>query len=160
MEDNEIITDDKRNAELFNEYFVNITQNLDIPKFAIQMLPADVICIDPIDEIIYNYSKHPSILKILETVETSEKFYFNRVNNTQIERGILELNTKKSAGHDNIPSKVIKDSLTVITPPLTNLFNNSVAENLFPTDLKYANVAPLHKKDDNTRKENYRPISI
>ena len=31
---------------------------------------------------------------------------------------------------------------------------------MFPSDLKYANVTPLYKKDDNTNKENYRPISI
>ena len=35
-----------------------------------------------------------------------------------------------------------------------------IDENLFPADLKYANVSPLFKKDDNTAKENYRPISI
>ena len=31
---------------------------------------------------------------------------------------------------------------------------------LSPPDLKYANVTPLHKKDDTTNKENYRPRSI
>ena len=31
---------------------------------------------------------------------------------------------------------------------------------MFPSDLKYANVTPLHKKDDTTNKENYQPISI
>ena len=30
----------------------------------------------------------------------------------------------------------------------------------FPSDLQYANVTPLYKKDDSTNKENYRPISI
>ena len=43
---------------------------------------------------------------------------------------------------------------------MLQLFNTSVKDNLFPSDLKYANVSPLFKKDDNTNKENYRPISI
>ena len=40
------------------------------------------------------------------------------------------------------------------------MFNTSVNENFFPSDLKYANVSPLFKKGDSTNKENYRPISI
>ena len=54
---------------------------------------------------------------------------------------------------------LIKDSIKVLTSPLTNLFNTSVTESVFPSDLKYA-VTPRYKKDDNTYKENYRPISI
>ena len=30
----------------------------------------------------------------------------------------------------------------------------------FPTSMKYANVIPIHKEDDKTDKENYRPIGI
>ena len=30
----------------------------------------------------------------------------------------------------------------------------------FPTTMKYADVLPMHKKDDRTDKENYHPISI
>ena len=30
----------------------------------------------------------------------------------------------------------------------------------FPTTMKYADVLPIHKKDDRTDKENYHPISI
>ena len=84
----------------------------------------------------------------------------SKVNETQIKTEILELNPKKSAGFDAIPSKIIKDSIKILTSPLTNLFNTSVIESVFPSDLKYANVTPLYKKDDNTNKENYKPISI
>ena len=72
----------------------------------------------------------------------------------------MELNARKSAGYDEIPPKIIKDSITTLSTPLTELYNVSVKESMFPLDLKYANVAPLFKKDDNTNKENYRPISI
>ena len=73
---------------------------------------------------------------------------------------ILELSSKKSAGPDAIPPKVIKDSVSVLKSPLTQLFYTSVEEIHFPSDLKYANIAPLYKKDDNTDKTNYRPIII
>ena len=153
VENNDIITDDKKNAEVMNEYFVNITKNLDIPEFTTEVLHTDVECIAPIDEIIYNYSKHPSIIKINEIIKPVETFSFNEVNQSQIEKEILELNAKKSTGPDAIPPKIIKDSFKVLTPPLTKLFNASVEENLFPSDLKHANVSPLYKKDDNTKKK-------
>ena len=69
-------------------------------------------------------------------------------------------NPKKAAGADFIPPNVIKHSVTVLKSSLTQFFNSSVEECIFPSDLKYANVAPLFKKDDNTNKEKYRPISI
>ena len=66
MENNEIITDNRKNAEIMNNYFVNITQNLNIPESILRKMPrnTDVECLDPIDQILVNYSKHPSILKL------------------------------------------------------------------------------------------------
>ncbi len=163
VENNEIITDNRRNAEIMNDYFVNITQQLDIPEIPIEKQPDDNIDIqlsDPVDRIISNYSKHPSILKIKDTVSHNDKFTFTKVNQAQIEKEILELNPKKATGSDTIPPKIVKDALRVLKPPLTQLFNITVEENQFPSALKCANVSPLHKKDDNTNKENYRPISI
>ena len=143
-----------------NEYFVNITQNLDIPKFRKEMPPANTDIIEPIDEILYNYNMHPSIIKINNIIKPIKKFSFDKVMEMQIEKEILQLNTKKSPGPDAIPSKIVKDSFGILTPPLTNLFNASINGSSFPSDLKYANVTPLFKKGDSTRKQNYRPISI
>ena len=77
-----------------------------------------------------------------------------------MKKEIMELNARKSAGHDEIPPKIIKVSITTLSTPLTELYNVSVEESMFPLDLKYDNVAPFFKNDDNTNKENYRPISI
>ena len=67
---------------------------------------------------------------------------FDKVDQIQIEKEILQLNTKKSAGPDAIPPKAIKDAYMVLSPPLTLLFNTSVDENQFPSELKNANVSP------------------
>ena len=77
-----------------------------------------------------------------------------------MEKEILALNNKKAAGADNIPSRILKDAISVVVSPLKQLFNSSVIETHFPTKLKCANVIPLFKKDSNTDKKNYRPISI
>ena len=162
VENDEIVTDNRRNAEIMNDYFVNITDKLNIPEFPIETLPEniDVECIDAIDLIIHNYIKHPSILKINEIVIHTRTFSFCKVNHSKIEKEILELNPKRATGPDAIPPKVVKDAFRVVKSPLTQLFNTTVEENHFPTNLKYADVSPHYKKDDNTNKENYRPISI
>ena len=144
-----------------NNYFVDITKELDIslPNFN-NTDKSDLIFIDPIDQIINDYSKHPSILVINERIEHSTIFLFERVNASLIEHEIMELNSNKASEYDCIPPKTLKDSVSIVKDPLTQLFNTSVKDNLIPSDLKYANVSPLFKKDDNTNKENYRPISI
>ena len=43
---------------------------------------------------------------------------------------------------------------------LTDYINSAiVAKNIFPDSLKFANITPVHKKDETTNKENYRPVS-
>ena len=49
------------------------------------------------------------------------------------------------------------ENVDVISYFLIYNFNNSLS---CPTFMKYADVTPIHKKDDETDKENYRPISI
>ena len=86
VENNEIIMDNKRNAEVMNEYFVNITETLDIPEFPIEEMPANIQVIDPIDEIVYNFNKHPSIIKINNIIKLTRRFTFNNVDQKQIEK--------------------------------------------------------------------------
>ena len=158
VENGEIISKNKKTAEIMNNYFVNITKELNIPEES--RVDVDFLFTDPIDGIIQTYSKHPSILKIKENVNVGMNFNFNEINQSQIETEIISLNSKKSTGADTIPPKVLKDSVHTVKSPMTQLFNNMIGINHFPSDLKYANVTPLFKKDDNTNKENYRPVSI
>ena len=104
-----------------NDYFVNITKTIDIPEFTTEKLPIEVECIDPIDEIIYAYKKHPSILKISETVKPDDRFSFANVTHTQIEKEMMELNSKRATGADGIPPKIIKNSFMVLTLPTNKI---------------------------------------
>ena len=54
----------------------------------------------------------------------------------------------------------MKETVDILKSPLTQLFNVTVENQHFPNDLKYANVTPLHKKEQIIDKKNYRPISI
>ena len=161
VDNDEIVSDIAKVSEIMNDYFVNITKGLDI-KVPYNDNPEknDVTCIVPIDQIIIGYSKHRNILKITERIGHTTEFSFERVTPPHIEKQISDLIPKKPVGYDSIPPKILKDSISIVREPLFRLFNTSVKENLFPSELKYANVSPLFKNDDNTNKENYTPISI
>ena len=61
---------------------------------------------------------------------------------------------------DCINNRVIKVTAETITRPLTNLFNSSLRSSTVPDIWKKANVSPIHKRDDKSSVENYRPISL
>ena len=162
VEDGEIISDNTKTAEVFNDYFVNIVKVLDIPQisFSKESGTSNMINNDPIDNIIHTYDNHPSILRIREHINQTELFSFSKINETQMETEINDLNPKKAPGIDGIPANILKESVDIVKSPLTQLFNTYVENQQFPNKLKYAIVTPLFKKDDNTDKANYRPISV
>ena len=73
---------------------------------------------------------------------------------------LKRLNPKKSTGFDNIPGKLLKLANRELSKPLTFIINNSIMQNVFPNEMKRAEVSPIFKKNDNLCKMNYRPVSI
>ena len=160
VENGEIISENKKTAEVFNNYFINIVKDLNIPEIAKSSENPITINADPIEIILQNYDEHPSIVKIREHINETAIFSFKKVNETQIETEIKEINSKKAPGADGIPANILKETVDILKSPLTQLYNISVENQQFPNNLKYANVTPLFKKDENIDKTNYRPISI
>ena len=70
------------------------------------------------------------------------------------------MDANKATGPDNIPVRLLKETVDVIASSLCNLFNKSIRLGKFPTEWKTANVCPIHKKDNKQHAENYRPISL
>ena len=163
VENEKIICDNKQNAEIFNDYFVNIVKDLNIPDISSHTPEADhsVKVTDRIDIISHKFSRHPSITKIEENVNQTEFFTFQNVNEPQIEKEIRELCSKKAPGADGIPANILIDAVDILKHPIKELLYNSVLNHDFPpNNLKKANVTPLYKKDGNIDKKNYRPISV
>ena len=43
----------------------------------------------------------------------------------------------------------------------TNCISDAIVrQNIFPDGLKFADITPVHKKDEITNKQNYRPVSV
>ena len=59
----------------------------DISLAEVSVIPQNIND-DPIDNILYTYHNHPSIIKIRVHVDQTEKFSFSKVTETQIETEI------------------------------------------------------------------------
>jgi hypothetical protein len=70
------------------------------------------------------------------------------------------LKNNKSAGYNNISSKVIKNCAIEISKPLTYIFNNLLKDRTYLEWFKYLLVKPIHKRGNNSYMTNYRPISL
>ena len=82
------------------------------------------------------------------------------IDKAAILKQLSNLDANKSAGPDNIQPRLLKEAASIITAPLTNIFQSLLDSSTIPSDWEEANVAPIFKKGDKSRAENYRPISI
>lgn len=79
---------------------------------------------------------------------------------TEIINVVNSLSNSNSTGFDGYKTKILKNIITQIAVPLSDIFNISFQNGIFPEKLKYAKVTPIHKADDKHVINNYRPISI
>jgi len=63
-------------------------------------------------------------------------------------------------GMDNISCRHLKEAAPIIAPIITKIVNSSFDKGIFPSPWKRNKVIPLHKANDRSDPNNYRPISI
>ena len=149
-------------AEILNNYFIEVVQNLEIKKFTCedeqdtQFGNTDEI----IEKILEKYQSHPSILKIKENIVVDNKFKFDDATEDEIYSKLKSLDPKKAYMERDIPVKVLIGTNDIISNYLLKIYNVSKNSENFPISLKTADVAPIHKEKERTLKKNYRPISI
>ena len=79
---------------------------------------------------------------------------------SEIETEIRLVKLNKASQYSDIPTKIIKENSDIFSNFIYESINNSIKSSIFPSCLKHADVTPLHKKCNETLKENYRPLSI
>jgi hypothetical protein len=57
-------------------------------------------------------------------------------------------------------SKILTAYASLISQPLSHIYNHSLYTGVFPDNLKISIVKPLFKKGDKTSMTNYRPTSL
>ena len=158
VEKEKITSKNNEVAEKLNKFFIESVDNLDIETFATSN-KNDFID-DNIDNIIRKYENHPSILKIKEIVKIENKFIFLDSTPITFENEINRLNPKKSGVENDLPTKILIGSSDIVSPHLAAIYNNCKNANMYPVNLKLADVTPIHKKDETTLMKNYRPVSL
>ena len=79
---------------------------------------------------------------------------------SQIVNIINNFNSNKAHSCDGISVAMIKSCASEVAIPLQIIFNDCINSGFFPDSWKYANVQPIHKKENRQTKSNYRPISL
>ena len=144
-EKNKLAKTDPETAEVLNNFFSNIVQNLGISKNS-NNKPLVSNTNDATLKAILKYRNHPSIIAIQNKCKDKGNFNFIEVDQKQIEKEILKLDVNKAPQSSDILIRVLKENSDIFSSFLCNSFNNSMKLSTFPEILKHADITRLYKK--------------
>lgn len=124
-------------ANIFNEYFINVGNDLSGSFKQIPLEQSNKTCKFSFNE------------TFLIPIEIEEVFKF-----------IQNLKEDSAPGFDGIPVKIIKVMQNHIVKPLTFIFNVCLKQGIFPNKFKTAIVKPLYELGNKELVSNYGPISM
>ena len=134
------LTEPDKISEQFNKYFCNIAS--DILKESEEFDSSDI-----------SFESY-----ITKFPKTTSSFRFKRISPADVLHHVGKLKSSRSGA---IPTRFLKDGINEVANSLSFLYNRSIEEGSFPSNLKIASVCPIYKgvghKDNPS---NYRPISI
>ena len=139
IEDGEVVSDP---CAVFNEYFTNPVIN----KSVLSVPEEDFV-------------SHQSVV-LIRNKSFDLDFLFDPICDKQITDLLIKLDVKKSCGPDGFSPKLLQIAAPAIAAPLAKLFNCCIESCMWPTQWKISCVTPVYKKEDETNKKNYRPISV
>ena len=96
IEDDVVISNAQEVAEKMNTFFVEAVKNLDIEPYNEEIITG-INSHDIIDDIVMNFSQHPSILKIKSYLKITVKFSFRKTKNHEFQNQMQILDSKKSS---------------------------------------------------------------
>ena len=130
-------TNNKSIAKALNDYFVNIGPSIEekIPKGKSSFQS-------------YLGDQNPVALTL------------NPCDADEVADIISTFGTSKASGPYSIPTNLLKEFSQHFSEPISIIVNKSLQEGVFPQSLKIALVCAIFKKNDKTKCENYRPISL
>ena len=131
-------TRNKEKADILNEYFSSIGRTLAIER----------------QDTANQNQARSNIGRITPTI-----MYIN-LNEENILRSIQKLRSNTACGPDQVSANLLKIAREAIVPSLLSIFKSSVTMSIVPDTWKKARICAIHKKEDETERTNYRPISL
>ena len=129
-------------AEIFNEYFTNITKDLIVQKHTA-------------------FRDQAHINKIPMTSQRPVNTLELRLTNHHVVKVVLDnMKPNKAQGHDLIPPRAVKASSGSIAKPFSDLVNTIIAKLQVPGIWKHGQITPHHKKESVLDKKNFRPVTV
>ena len=124
-ENGEILPENIKMAKTFNSYFELITDSLQLFDWTSQLNTSD----DKVQDVVKNFSNHPSIIKIKQKLKSKKKFSFQCVSEATFSKFVKNMLLDKATAGE-IPVNVTE--LKIITgekqPRMKYLFNQSVLD--------------------------------
>ena len=156
----EILSEDKKVAQAFNNFFDNTVVALGIVENKLLLTTIEDKKSE-IENVIDMFEAHPSIVSIKENVKVNSKFWFSPIGTEDIQTEIKNLDPKKAGTFMDIPAKKLKEVCDLVCDPLMTIWNEEIIKKKkFPAKLKLADISPIFKKLENILIENYRPVSV
>ena len=124
QENGEIITDEIKVCNIFNDFFQSIGSDIGYPENNER----------PLNDIISKYSEHDSVKCIKHKIKGnshSRGFSFTFITERDTLKAMKALSTKKAAGYDELPAQFIKKLGVKLVKPLTLLLNMCILEKNF-----------------------------
>ena len=136
-QDGKEINDPQQMANIFNNFFVNVSKKITNAIPRTRKSPLD-------------YLKHFN----------EKSFLLSAATPNEIEDLINSFQEGKAVGPYSIPIKLLKMISYQISVPFCIIVNESFVSGVFPDRLKLAKVITIYKKDSKDNPTNYRPISL
>jgi len=145
--DGKKITDVKKIATKFNEYFIGVPKKLREYSDRSGAAP-QIATVDDVE----------TELKIIKERFGGLKEF--QVTQEEVEKVIRNLKNKKSRRHDEITNSIVRSNPIFFAKIWTPLLNLSIKQGKFPDKLKLAVIVPIFKQGNRKLVENYRPIAL
>ena len=132
------ITDSQQIANIFNDYFCNIAENLKQENGLARSA----------DQVIRTETSESRCWRSMQLEDSSP---------SEIAEILKGLKNKSTSDMSVVPLKKVSN---ILAPVISSLVSTSLQQGIFPHKLKIAKVIPLHKSGSRAEVSNYRPISL
>ena len=106
------------------------------------------------------YRAHPSVIAIKENCTSKSNFNFLFVEKVDIVKEIKMLQSNKATQNTDIPTKLIKNNADIFAEFIFLSLNKCIEQSIFPSKLKLANIAPVHKKKTQKAQKKITDLSV